>query len=120
MTQQAAATADTEGAGAPRKDPKQALKELRQARGEHIAAAKAAMKEQSQEVGRIKKALAQGPLTVPELAEAAGMEPSRAMYYVATLMKYGQLREQGRDGRYFRYGLVPKTEPREKAQTDGC
>jgi hypothetical protein len=91
---------------------KAALEELRSDRAASIEAAKARLKKQQKEISKIKKALAGGPRTVPETARETGLEPSRVLYHVATLMKYGELREGGRDGAYFRYGLASE-EPAE-------
>jgi predicted transcriptional regulator len=59
----------------------------------------------------IKRALSEGPRTVPELAEATGL-PSRTILWVVTAMrKYGAILEDSVDGSYPRYALTTK-EPR--------
>jgi hypothetical protein len=56
----------------------------------------------------IKKALADGPHTVPEIAAASGL-PTRAVLWTVTAMrKYGALVEDSVDDSYPRYGLVTK------------
>jgi len=56
----------------------------------------------------IRKALAESPRTVPELAEATGL-PSRTVLWVVTAMrKYGMVNEDSLDGSYPRYALTPK------------
>jgi hypothetical protein len=56
----------------------------------------------------IKKALAESPMTVPELAEATGL-PSRTVLWTVTAMrKYGAVNEDSVDGSYPRYGLTSK------------
>jgi hypothetical protein len=62
---------------------------------------------------RILEALAEGPLTVPEIAAALGRPTHEAMFWVMGMRRYGQVRdvkEAAVDG-YFRYQAVAK-EPR--------
>ncbi|MCF8062414.1 MAG: winged helix-turn-helix domain-containing protein [Deltaproteobacteria bacterium] len=87
-------------------EKKAALKELRRERAASIEAAGARLKEQRREIALVKKALSRGPGTVPETARETGLEPARVLYYMATLMKYGEVREEDKDGPYFRYSLL--------------
>ena len=66
-----------------------ALKQLKAARKDQIAAATARMKEQRQAVKAIKKHLEGAELTVPEIAAATGLPVSEVLWYVASLKKYG-------------------------------
>jgi predicted Rossmann fold nucleotide-binding protein DprA/Smf involved in DNA uptake len=53
-------------------------------------------------------ALQAGPLSIPELATAAGFPPDEVMIWIMGLRKYGYVAEQpeaGADG-YFRYAAV--------------
>ncbi len=62
---------------------------------------------------RILEVLADGPHTVPEIAEAIGRPAHEAMYWVMGLRRYGwvrEVKETAVDG-YFRYFAVQK-EPR--------
>lgn len=95
---------------------KTALKMLRRDRASSIDAAKARLKAQQKEILLIKNALAGGPRTVPEAARETGLEPSRVLYHVATLMKYGDVREVGKNGNYFRYGLVAEPSPESESR----
>lgn len=55
--------------------------------------------------GRIMAALAEGPLTIPEVAEAIGEPASEVVIWVMGMRRYGWLREikgSENDG-YFRY-----------------
>ena len=55
----------------------------------------------------ILEALAAGPLTVPELAEAIGRPSPEVLYWVMGMRRYGLLRElPEQDGDYFRYEKV--------------
>lgn len=84
---------------------KEALKQLKAARKEQIAAAAARMKEQRRGVKAIKEHLDGAELTVPEIAAATGLPASQVLYYVATLKKYGEILEGPKDGGYYRYRL---------------
>ena len=55
----------------------------------------------------IRKALAGGPLTPPEVADAAGITPGDAIWLLTAMRKYGQVVEEGQDGDYPRFGLAP-------------
>ena len=84
----------------------EALKQLRQARRDTIAAVTSRMKEQRKAIDAIKDELRQGDRTVPEIAEATGIPPDSVLWYLATLKKYGQVAEGAQDGSYFRYRLA--------------
>ena len=92
-----------EGAKAERKE---ALRKLREARKQTIERATRKMKEHRKAIDAVKKQLAEGGKTVPELAEGAGISTADAMWYVATLKKYGAVAEGEKDGSYFRYELA--------------
>src|SRR5512139_581436 len=86
---------------------KTALKPLKAARKEQIAAATARMKEQRRAVKAIKEQLDGVELTVREIAAAAGLPASEVLWYVATMKKYGEIVEGPKDGGYYRYRLSP-------------
>lgn len=88
-----------------RESGKEALKKLKAARKEQIAAATGRMKEQRKVVKAIKKSLADRELTVPELAAATGLPVSEVLWHVATLKKYGEILEGPKAGGYYRYRL---------------
>jgi predicted transcriptional regulator len=56
----------------------------------------------------IKKTLKEGPMTVPQLAEATGFEPADVLWTLTAMRKYGQAVEEGVDGDYPRYTLPEK------------
>ena len=60
--------------------------------------------------GRILDALADGPRTVPEIAEAIGRPTNEAMYWVMGMRRYGFVREvkEVTPECYFRYQAVQK------------
>jgi hypothetical protein len=88
-----------------------ALKKLKAARKEQIAAATARMKEQRKAVKAIKEHLEGAELTVPEIAAATGLPASEVLWYVATLKKYGEILEGPKDGGYYRYKLSQAPAP---------
>jgi hypothetical protein len=94
---------------------KAALKKLKAARKEQIAAATARMKEQRRAVKAIKAQLDGAELTVPEIAAATGLPVSEVLWYVATLKKYGEILEGPKDGSYFRYRLGQAPTPAAEA-----
>ena len=85
---------------------KEALKKLKAARQAQIALATGRMKEQRQAVKAIKECLQGAELTVPEIAGATGLPPAEALWYVATLKKYGEIQEGSQAGGYYRYKLA--------------
>ena len=93
-----------------------ALKKLKAARKEQIAATTARMKEQRQTVKAIKEHLEGAELTVPEIAAATGLPMSEVLWYVASLKKYGEILEGPKDGSYYRYRLGQA--PRPTAEAD--
>ena len=59
--------------------------------------------------GRLLELLADGPLTVPELAAASGFPEDEVMVWMMGMRKYGYVAEQpAPDGDYFRYGAVTR------------
>ncbi len=84
---------------------KEALKKLKAARKEQIAAATSRMKAQRRAVKAIKASLADSDLTVPEMAAATGLPVAEVLWYVASLKKYGEILEGPKAGSYYRYRL---------------
>jgi predicted transcriptional regulator len=56
----------------------------------------------------VKKALASGPRTVPEIAEASGLSSRLVLWTVTAMRKYGSVLEDSVDGSYPRYSLASK------------
>jgi predicted Rossmann fold nucleotide-binding protein DprA/Smf involved in DNA uptake len=92
---------------------KEALKKLKAARKDQIAAVTAKIKEQRQAVKAIKQQLAEAELTVPEIAAATGLAASEVLWYVASLKKYGEILEGPKDSGYYRYRLNVAAAPAE-------
>jgi hypothetical protein len=66
------------------------------------------VREQARVRAAVRKALADGPLTPPEVAEAAGISAREAFWTLVALRKYGVVVEDGEDGDYVRYVLTRK------------
>jgi hypothetical protein len=92
-----------------------ALKKLKAARKEQIAATTVRMKEQRQAIKAIKEHLDGAELTVPEIAAATGLPVSEVLWYVASLKKYGEILEGPKDGGYYRYKLGQAPAPEAEA-----
>ena len=86
--------------------PKIALKVLRQERKDFIKTATARMKRQKAAIAAIRRQLECGSQTIPDLAAAIGAPADETLWYVATLKKYGQIREGQKAGGYFEYEWI--------------
>ena len=82
------------------------LKRLRTERQETVAQATARIKTQKKVLKAIRGVLADGPATVPGLAETTGMPSDRVLWFVAAMKKYGEIVEDGKDGSFYRYALA--------------
>lgn len=88
-------------------DQKAALKELKAWRGEE----QSTRLKEMQATGRkdkklIREALAQGAVTVPDLAFATGLPSRLVLWQIAAMKKYGVVKELEVNGDYVSYGLV--------------
>ena len=63
-------------------------------------------KQQNAWIRQITAALAAGPQTVPEIAEATAIPAPEALRFVMTLRKYGSIVEAEKVGTYYRYALA--------------
>jgi predicted Rossmann fold nucleotide-binding protein DprA/Smf involved in DNA uptake len=85
---------------------KAAMKKLREDRRPFIKAASAKMKIQKKTIQAILDQLKDGPQTVPAIAAATGGTTAETLWYVASLKKYGEIKEAQKDGGYFKYELA--------------
>ncbi len=85
---------------------KAAMKKLREDRRPFIKAASAKMKIQKKTIQAILDQLKDGPQTVPSIAAATGGTTAETLWYVASLKKYGEIKEAQKDGGYFKYELA--------------
>jgi DNA-binding IclR family transcriptional regulator len=56
----------------------------------------------------VRRALADGPLTAPQVAEAVEVSAREAFWMLTALRKYGVVVEDGQDGDYVRFALSRK------------
>ncbi len=66
------------------------------------------VKESARRKSAIRKALAAGPLTVPQVAEAVAISPADALWLLTAMRKYGLVAEHSVEGDYVRYALPEK------------
>ena len=88
--------------------PMSRMLELKERRGPVSAALLESVRANNAAKGAVRKALAAGPLTVPEIAEAAGLPTRTILWTVTAMRKYGLVVEDSTDGSYPRYALVAK------------
>ena len=89
-----------------KKEKKEAMKKLRESRKTLIKAASAKMKIQKKTIKAIEDHLKEEARTVPEISAATGISAAETLWYVATLKKYGVIKEAEKDGTYFKYELA--------------
>ena len=56
----------------------------------------------------IRRALADGPMTPPQVAEVAEISSREALWVLIAMRKYGVVAEDGQEGDYVRYALSGK------------
>jgi len=54
---------------------------------------------------QIKKALEDGPRTVPEIAQRTGLPSHEVLWHLMSMKKYGSIVEGEEKGSYYEYGL---------------
>ena len=84
---------------------KAAMKKLRVQRKDLIAKASLMMKAQKKDITAIKDFLKDRVVTIPDIAEGIKMPTDKTLFYIATMKKYGQIREEQKDGAFFKYSL---------------
>ncbi len=88
------------------KNDKDAMKALREARQGFVEKAREKIKTQHRDIKLIKDQLKSGGKTVPQIAQATGMDTDRVLRYVSGLRKYGELVEGPKADGYFTYALA--------------
>jgi hypothetical protein len=85
---------------------KLALKKLRSERAGHLKTVKDRIKGTTLLRNKIRKALKEGPQTVPVLAGAIGETTDRILWMLMEMRNYGMIAEDEQDGDYFKYCLI--------------
>ncbi len=86
---------------------KTALKRLRSERADHIERVRKSQNVIRETRRALKKALEDGPRTVPDLAGATGRTTDDVLWHVAAMRAYGIVTEDEQEESYFKYRLVP-------------
>ncbi len=92
---------------APEK-PRTKMLELKERRGGAPKTLLDAVREQNAAKAAIRRALAAGPLTVPEVAAAAGLSTRETLWMLTAMRKYGAVVEDTQAGSYMRYALATR------------
>jgi DNA-binding IclR family transcriptional regulator len=85
---------------------KEEMKVLRAKRQEWVSGASAKALEHKKALRSIRARLGEASATVPEIAEATGLPPDKALWLVATMKKFGEIAEAEKDGAFYRYTLT--------------
>jgi hypothetical protein len=88
-------------------ETKAILKKLRSERTTQLKAVQARIKHTTSLRNKIKKALKEGPQTVPFLSTAIGETTDRILWMLMEMRTYGLVAEDEQDGDYFKYRLIP-------------
>ncbi len=83
------------------------LKTLRAERATQLKEVQAKSKGTTTLRNKVKKALKEGPQTVPVLAVALGETTDRVLWMLMEMRTYGLVAEDEQDGDYFKYRLAP-------------
>jgi predicted transcriptional regulator len=97
------------GAGAKRRG--QALKRLRAQHAESVRRGQELIKQQNAMRRGIRRALQEGPRTIPELSEATGQPGPTVLWHVTAMRKRGDLVEAGMQDGYCRYAAPSEPAP---------
>ncbi len=82
------------------------LKTLRQEKQASVSQAQAYMKQTRQTRQKIVNQLkASGPSTVPALADHCQLPTAEVLWHLASMRKYGQIKESAQEGDYFTYSF---------------
>jgi hypothetical protein len=88
--------------------PKSKMQLLKEQRGGAPQALLDSVREHNNAKAAIRRALASGPHTVPEVAAAAGLSTTETLWLLTAMRKYGTVVEDVQDGSYMRYALTTK------------
>ena len=88
-------------------EQRQALTALRESMGGISEEKRKAQKQLLAARKEIAKVLAAQPGTVPQIAEALSLPAHEVLWHLTGMRKYGKVTEDGEDGDYLLYALVP-------------
>lgn len=87
------------------------LKRLREAHQQTVAETQTLLREQSSIRKNLRKAMAGGPKTVPQIAENCDLSADQVLWHVTAMKKYDEIVETGMDGEYYQYQLASEIKP---------
>jgi hypothetical protein len=88
------------------KERAQMMKELKAKHAETAGRAQEYLKSQQAIRRELKKVMKPGPMTIPQIAEAAGKPKDLVLWHVVAMKKYDDVIETGQDGDYYLYALA--------------
>jgi hypothetical protein len=86
---------------------KETLKKLRSERASHLKEVQTRVRDTALLRNKIRKALKEGPETIPHLAESIDETTDRTLWMIMEMRTYGMVAEDEQDGDYFKYRLIP-------------
>ena len=92
-----------------REQKRQLLKRLREQHKASVQRTTRLIREQNTIRKAIRKAMKDGPRTVPELAGATELPAPEVLWHITAMRKRGQVVETGMSGAYFQYQLSSET-----------
>ena len=84
----------------------QMMKELKEKHAETADRAQEHLKAQQKIRRGLKKAMKPGPMTIPQIAEAAEIPMEEVLWHVVAMKKYDDVIETGQEGDYYLYALA--------------
>jgi hypothetical protein len=95
----------TDQAPAPKVKPKRPIEELRERRGGIPPELKTYFTEQQRIFKTVRTALANGPRTIPQLAQECGLPAPVVVWHVMAMRRYGEVLDGPEQDRYLLYTL---------------
>jgi predicted Rossmann fold nucleotide-binding protein DprA/Smf involved in DNA uptake len=86
------------------------LKALRETHHATVERTQQLLKAQQAFRKSLRAAMSGGPKTIPEIAAASNLPPDEVLWHVMAMKKYDLVRENGKEGDYYRYELVEATD----------
>jgi predicted transcriptional regulator len=88
------------------KERTEALKRLREQHQPTVERTQALLKEQQAIRKQIRQAMAGGPKTLPEVAQASGLPTDQLLWHITAMKKYDLVVEIGKFGENYQYQLA--------------
>jgi predicted Rossmann fold nucleotide-binding protein DprA/Smf involved in DNA uptake len=86
------------------------FKELREEHKGTVEKAQAYLKNQQALRRQLRKAMKDGPKTIPEIAQGAELPADQVLWHVMAMKKYDLVREVGMEAEYYQYQLTEEIE----------